>query len=502
MSTSEEEKKLGNEAFTNKNYGLAVEHFTKAIDMDPQNPVLYSNRSAAYAGLKKYNEALRDADIVIRLNPAWVRGHGRRATALHFLGRLREAKEEYEKVLLAEPSNANALSGLKEIEASLFRSQQPAESDEKAMHPNMFLGDVFGKLSADPATENYYKDKDFVENVNKIRSNPDAFYQLCTDKKIMMAAKVLIEQATKEKARSIQHEKEMDEGAKAAAEQEKELGNRDYKSKKFETALKHYQTAMELYPRDATYKSNMSAAYFEMNDFDKCIEICQECLNDARRLNQNNLLPKLLTRIGFAYYRKQDYDKAIEYYQKSLEEQDSEDTYNKLTKAVQAKEAAEKEGKAAVPDAKGAPGNEGGSSSSSGQKQDQEEEKKDEKEKEEKEKDDKEKEKEKEKEKGVGQQMPGGISKGQQEFQGNDPGKREEDKRNTLYRNGQYLSALEAYNTAINKDPKNASLYVSRAAVHIKLCDYVRALEDTEVAISLDPKLSKKYANYFIYIHI
>lgn len=480
MNTPEEERKLGNDAFSKKNYSLAVEHFTRAISMDRDNPVLYSNRSAAYAALEKYNEALQDADSAILLNPTWVRGHGRRATALHFLKRLREAKEEYEKILAVEPSNENALNCLKEIEAELLKQQM---GNEKGMFPSVFLGDVFGKLATDPLTANYYKDKEFVENIKKIQNNPEVFYQLCKDKKIITAAKVLAEQGTKERT---QHEKEMDESAKAAAEQEKELGNRDYKSKKFETALKHYQTAMELYPRDATYKSNMSAAYFEMNNFDKCIEICQECLNDARKLNQTNLLPKLLTRIGFAYYRKQDYDKAIEYYQKSLDEQNSEETYNKLAKAMQAKEAAEKAEKTTDPETKEASAKQETQTipsstvtaettttatnvvaASASEPTDTQV---------------------------FSTQLPDN-NRTKPEFPAAvappDPAKREEDRRNTLYRNGQYLSALEAYTGAIVKDPKNASLYVSRAAVYIKLCDYVHGLEDTEIAITLDPKLSK-----------
>ena len=40
-------KAQGNEAFKNGRFEEAIDFFSKAIDVDPKNHVLYSNRSAA-----------------------------------------------------------------------------------------------------------------------------------------------------------------------------------------------------------------------------------------------------------------------------------------------------------------------------------------------------------------------------------------------------------------------------------------------------------------------
>lgn len=58
----------------------------------------------------------------------------------------------------------------------------------------------------------------------------------------------------------------MDEDAKAAAEakakavQEKELGNAAYKAKKFDEAIKHYNTAIELDDTDISFLTNRYVA--------------------------------------------------------------------------------------------------------------------------------------------------------------------------------------------------------------------------------------------------
>ena len=62
------EKELGNAQFKVGNYEQAIVHFSKAIALEPNN-VLYSNRSACYCGLKKYDEALQDSELCINSKP-------------------------------------------------------------------------------------------------------------------------------------------------------------------------------------------------------------------------------------------------------------------------------------------------------------------------------------------------------------------------------------------------------------------------------------------------
>jgi stress-induced-phosphoprotein 1 len=64
---------------------LNSEKFSQAIELDPTNHVLYSNRSGSYASLKQFDKALEDATKVVEIKPDWPKGYTRKAAAAHGL---------------------------------------------------------------------------------------------------------------------------------------------------------------------------------------------------------------------------------------------------------------------------------------------------------------------------------------------------------------------------------------------------------------------------------
>ena len=102
-------KSLGSAAFKAKEFGVAAEHFTRAIDAgeDEKPAVLYSNRSACYSSQTMYKEALLDANKCIDLDPTWARGHSRRGAAYVGLKNWPSALKSYERGLELDPESAN-----------------------------------------------------------------------------------------------------------------------------------------------------------------------------------------------------------------------------------------------------------------------------------------------------------------------------------------------------------------------------------------------------------
>jgi stress-induced-phosphoprotein 1 len=71
--------------------------------------------------------------------------------------------------------------------------------------------------------------------------------------------------------------------AKAKADEEKKLGTENYKKRNFDAAIEHYSKAWELH-KDITYLTNLSAAYFEKGEYEKCIEVCKQAIQEGREV--------------------------------------------------------------------------------------------------------------------------------------------------------------------------------------------------------------------------
>ena len=63
----------GNEAVKACSLTKALKCYSDAITLDPENALTYSNRSAVFCGLDRYDQALNDAEVAIKLKPNWAK---------------------------------------------------------------------------------------------------------------------------------------------------------------------------------------------------------------------------------------------------------------------------------------------------------------------------------------------------------------------------------------------------------------------------------------------
>lgn len=92
MSFGDSWKALGNQAYQAGDFSLAVEHFSKAVEADPNNATFYCNRSLAYAALKDWISSLKDAKKAIQIDVKYVKAHFRLCKALLMLQQWREVR--------------------------------------------------------------------------------------------------------------------------------------------------------------------------------------------------------------------------------------------------------------------------------------------------------------------------------------------------------------------------------------------------------------------------
>jgi len=100
-------KDEGNAKFKVGEYQAAIDAYTRSLDLDPEQHLCYSNRSAAYLKLGgSAEEALGDAEKCVEIAPKWAKGYNRQAAALQELKRWDEAKAACEKGLAQGPDDA------------------------------------------------------------------------------------------------------------------------------------------------------------------------------------------------------------------------------------------------------------------------------------------------------------------------------------------------------------------------------------------------------------
>ncbi|XP_051016228.1 RNA polymerase II-associated protein 3 [Acomys russatus] len=112
-------KEKGNKYFKQGKYDEAIECYTKGMDADPYNPVLPTNRASAYFRLKKFAVAESDCNLAIALSRSYTKAYARRGAARFALQKLEDARKDYEKVLELEPDNFEATNELRKINQAL-----------------------------------------------------------------------------------------------------------------------------------------------------------------------------------------------------------------------------------------------------------------------------------------------------------------------------------------------------------------------------------------------
>ncbi|KAH9081846.1 putative stress-induced protein STI1 [Lactarius deliciosus] len=110
-AAAEKHKQEGNARMNGKQYEEAIDAYTKAIELDPSNPVYFSNRAAAHSSKSDHLSAVVDAEKAIELDPKFVRGYSR-------LG-CRAPPAAYRRGLDLEPNNVAMKTGLQNCEARI-----------------------------------------------------------------------------------------------------------------------------------------------------------------------------------------------------------------------------------------------------------------------------------------------------------------------------------------------------------------------------------------------
>lgn len=104
------EKNKGNEFFKAKDWPNAIEHYNKAIELNPNEPSFYTNRAQAHIKLEAYGYAVADATKAIEIDPEFVKAYYRRAVANTAILKHGDAIHDWKVVVRKNPSDRVAKS--------------------------------------------------------------------------------------------------------------------------------------------------------------------------------------------------------------------------------------------------------------------------------------------------------------------------------------------------------------------------------------------------------
>ncbi|XP_077053668.1 RNA polymerase II-associated protein 3 isoform X4 [Siphateles boraxobius] len=241
------EKEKGNEFFKEGRYDSAIECYTRAMDADPYNPVLPTNRAACFFRLKKFSVAESDCHLAIALDSKYVKAYVRRASTRAALKKHQEALEDYEMVLKLDPENSEARMEIQKLQQGLGSS---GESESSAT----------------------------AEKSESVTPTAEKSESVTLTAKKSESVTLTSERVTAEKSESVtadpSQQRLQEQQRKQEAVVQKDRGNAYFKEGKYESAVECYSRGMEADCANALLHANRAMAFLKLHRYSEAEQDC------------------------------------------------------------------------------------------------------------------------------------------------------------------------------------------------------------------------------------
>lgn len=143
----------GNNSYLAKDYQQAITHYEKALKIDLNYAMAYSNLGNVYNKLGQYEQAIAHFEKVLQIDPNYAMAYSSIGATYNKLGQYQQAITSFEKALQMDPNDVAAYVGFGSAYSKLDQHQQAITHFEKALQidpnhttANYNLGIIYAQL--------------------------------------------------------------------------------------------------------------------------------------------------------------------------------------------------------------------------------------------------------------------------------------------------------------------------------------------------------------------
>ena len=287
----------GNFFLKHKQIDRAVEAYTHAIDLAPNNADTYNNSGLAHSIKGNVNHAIEKYNRAIELKPDFAYAYNNRGNAYGAKGDVERAISDYTKAIELKPNDAGIYYNRGVIYDKKGDHNRAIEDYTKTIQQDPNFAQAYNNRGVthasrdqiEHAISDYTKAIELKPNVAEVYSNRGNAY----------SSKGEYNRAIKDYTKAIELKPNV-------AEVYSNRGNTYSDNGEYDSAIKDHNTAIKLKPDLVEAYVNRGATYGEKGDYDRAIKDFSKAL----KLNPN--FAEAYTNRGAAYQRKGDYDRSIE----------------------------------------------------------------------------------------------------------------------------------------------------------------------------------------------
>lgn len=168
---AQKEKELGNAAYKKKDFDAALEHYSKALEIDPTDITFYNNVAAVYFEQKEFEKCIKECEKAIEIGrenradfKLIAKSFARIGNAYRKLENWKLAKTYYEKAM-SEHRTPEIKTLLSEVEKQIKEEERKAYVDPAKAEEEKELGNEFFKKGDYSTAIKHYSEA--------IKRNPD-----------------------------------------------------------------------------------------------------------------------------------------------------------------------------------------------------------------------------------------------------------------------------------------------------------------------------------------